>query len=36
MTQPDLSQRLDSLIATWENEVAEFKQGRLHPHSCAR
>ena len=26
MTQPDLSQRLDSLIATWENEVAEFKQ----------
>ncbi|MGN4064989.1 ATP-binding protein [Burkholderia gladioli] len=26
MTQPDLSQRLSSLIATWENEVAEFKQ----------
>ncbi|CDO79144.1 ATP-binding protein [Pseudomonas aeruginosa] len=26
MTQPDLSQRLDSLVATWENEVVEFKQ----------
>ena len=26
MTQPDLSQRLDNLIATWENEVEEFKQ----------
>lgn len=26
MTQPDMSQRLDSLIATWENEVVEFKQ----------
>lgn len=26
MTQPNLSDQLDSLIATWENEVAEFKQ----------
>jgi len=26
MTQPDLSQLLHSLIATWENEVVEFKQ----------
>ena len=26
MTQSDLSQRLDNLIATWENEVVEFKQ----------
>jgi ATP-dependent DNA helicase RecG len=26
MTQPDMSQRLGSLIATWENEVVEFKQ----------
>ncbi len=26
MTQPDLSQLLDSLMATWENEVVEFKQ----------
>lgn len=26
MIQPDLSQRLDSLVATWENEVVEFKQ----------
>ncbi|WP_227745201.1 ATP-binding protein [Bordetella bronchiseptica] len=26
MTQPDLSQRLDSLVATWENEVVEFRQ----------
>ena len=26
MTQPDLTQRLDRLIAAWENEVAEFKQ----------
>lgn len=26
MTQPDLSLQLNSLIATWENEVAEFKQ----------
>ena len=26
MTQSDLIQRLDNLIATWENEVVEFKQ----------
>lgn len=26
MTQPDLTPRLHSLIATWDNEVAEFKQ----------
>lgn len=26
MTRPDLSQLLHSLIATWENEVVEFKQ----------
>lgn len=26
MTHPDLNQLLNSLIATWENEVAEFKQ----------
>lgn len=26
MTQPDLSLQLNSLIATWENEVAEFKR----------
>ena len=25
MTQSDLIQRLDNLIATWENEVVEFK-----------
>lgn len=26
MNQPDLTQLLHSLIATWENEVVEFKQ----------
>lgn len=26
MTKPDLSQKLHSLITTWENEAAEFKQ----------
>ena len=26
MTRPDLFQSLHSLIATWENEVVEFRQ----------
>ena len=28
MTHDDLSALLDDLIATWENEVIEFKRGK--------